>query len=480
MAITRRQFIKRSGLVTAGSLLGPGLLSNVFVRQALASTIGDRYFVVIYLDGGNDGLNTVIPAANGSGTLRTDYDTARSNINVTPGQLAGTLIGTDFHSGAQLGLHPGFDGSGPGMGGFKGLWDAGKLAVIQGSGYPDYNLSHDESRTIWQTANPLGYSAPGGWVGRYLANSMYGGSDIPGVVINGSVVGEFKQSATSVLAIGRLDDIGFPYDYFSSEDVAFKREAFKDLYQAAAGTTQATFKYLGGTGVATLDSSESYAQLASLYETDRATQNQWYDDVDGSLAGDLREVAKVIYGVATGQPNVDARFFQVSTGGYDTHSDQGGAVGYHHDLHKELSDAVKVFYEDLKDMGLEDKVCILTWSEFSRRIQQNGSGTDHGSQGPMFVIGGKVNGGVYGNHPNIAVAAQDDSGNTVYTQDANPFRSTDLRDVYGTVLKHWLNMPHATILSSVLPLDAGDPATYWTAENFDMQRPSDSADMFAP
>ncbi len=119
-------------------------------------------------------------------------------------------------------------------------------------------------------------------------------------------------------------------------------------------------------------------------------------------------------------------------------------------------------------MGVADKVCTVVWSEFSRRIEQNDNGTDHGSQGPMFIIGDGVNGGVYGNHPNIYPLALDQDGNTEYTQNANPFRSTDFRDVYGTVLKHWLNMDHGTILGSVLPIDSGDPAYYWTQENFDL------------
>jgi uncharacterized protein (DUF1501 family) len=189
------------------------------------------------------------------------------------------------------------------------------------------------------------------------------------------------------------------------------------------------------------------------------------------MAGDLREVAKIIYGVENAAPNVSARFFQIRNGGYDTHSDQGGAspTGQHFLLHRELAQALKVFYDDVADMGVADKVCVMVWSEFSRRVPQNDNGTDHGSQGPMFVLGGTVVGGVYGNHPNIEEAAIDNDGNTVYSQAAaNPFRSTDFRDVYGTILKHWLNMPHLQIVSDVLPLDGGNPDTRWTVEDFDM------------
>jgi uncharacterized protein (DUF1501 family) len=108
----------------------------------------------------------------------------------------------------------------------------------------------------------------------------------------------------------------------------------------------------------------------------------------------------------------------------------------------------------------------VVWSEFSRRVPQNDNGTDHGSQGPMFVVGGSVVGGVYGRHPDIANL--DDNENTVYSQAAGPHRSTDFRDVFGTILKHHVNMAQTDILTQVLPLDAGNPADFWTTANFDL------------
>jgi uncharacterized protein (DUF1501 family) len=182
-------------------------------------------------------------------------------------------------------------------------------------------------------------------------------------------------------------------------------------------------------------------------------------------------MAQIVYGVHTSQPGVSARFLQARQGGYDTHSDQGlGTAGdRQYDLFREFGDAVELFYRDMEDIGIANDVCIVVWSEFSRRIPQNDNGTDHGSQGPMFVIGGSVNGGVYGNHPNIASAALDNQENTPYSQAAGDgFRSTDFRDVFGTVLKHWLAIPEPTILASILPPDAGDPSTYWTDPDFDL------------
>ncbi len=467
MALTRRQFLKRSSAASAAALLGPSLFSNPFVRRAFADTIGDRYLVVIFLDGGNDGLNTVVPVADGGGSLRTAYEVARlagvGGLRLTPADLAATLIGTDPNTGAQLALHPGF------ATGFKTLYDLGKLAVIQGCGYPDYSLSHDQSRAIWKSGDPNTNGGEAGWIGKHLA-ANYIGSEIPAVSLSDSVAGELRQNATSVLAVHRLRDLGFPYDEVSSMDIAAKRAAFAALYDSAGGVAQSAIHYIGDSGTATLLASESYPALDDLYVTDRPAFNDAYDVVDKSTARDLREIAKMIYGVKNSVPNVHARFFQLSNGGYDTHSDQGAAdpAGQQYGLHQELGNSLKVFYDDLTDMGVADKVCVVVWSEFSRRVPQNDTGTDHGSQGPMFVVGGGVTGGVYGNHPNIDAGALDGDGNTVYAQDPGGFRSTDFRDVYGTILKHWLNVPPSTILSSILPADSGDPSTRWTTQNFDL------------
>ncbi len=481
MAISRRQFLKRGGLVGAGTLLGPGLFGNGLMRKAYAELeTNDRYFVVIFLDGGNDGLNTVVPADDVAG-LRTAYDAARNNINITPGELTNSLIGLDPISGTQLGIHPGFNvpndyyDNGAGAGGLKALYDLGKVAVIQGCGYPEYSLSHEEARVIWQTGVPLGPAAGTGWIGRHLA-AQYAGSDIPAVNINDSIVGEFRQTGTSVLAVRDLDRFTFPFDDNFPGDIAAKSAAFAALTQTAIAGGQPAAVYLGNTGQATFDATTAYQDLSENYNDDRDAFRQLYGDVGRSLSNDLREVARVIYGVEQGVPNVNARFFQLSNGGYDTHSDQGGAEqnGQHYDLHAELGAALKIFYDDLASMpgNVANRTTILVWSEFSRRIPQNQNGTDHGSQGPMFVIGGSVAGGVYGNHPNIEDSALDYEGNTEYTQSANSFRSTDFRDVYGTILKHWVGLPQGTV-QGLLPLDAtpdaiADPDHYWRSADFDL------------
>ncbi len=469
MALTRRQFLTRTGVAAAGSFLVPGFFRNPLLQKALADTIGDRYFVVIFLDGGNDGLNTITPYDNVGG-LRVSYEAARGTgaggLRLLPGELSvPTNPFLDPNTGAQLGFHPGLVG-------LKNLYDAGKVAVIQGCGYPNYDLSHAVSASVFQTANPAGAGVQGGWMGRYLA-ANYGGTEIPAVCVQDQVAGEFTQSTTSVLAVRRLRDFGFPYDPYDSGDDNAKRTAFLALCGNAIGNAQASMKFVGNSGNATMISTESYPQAHTIYRADRDSWNNQYTALNSGTASNLREVAKMIYGNVQGTPNVDARFFELANGGYDTHSDQAGAAvdGQHYALHRELGDAIELFYNDINDMqaGLADKVCVLVYSEFSRRIEQNDNGTDHGSQGPMFVIGGSVQGGVYGNHPDITPASLDNQGNTTYSQNAgNGYRSTDFRDVYGTIMKHWLNMPQPQILTDVLPLDSGAPSNYWTTSNFDM------------
>jgi uncharacterized protein (DUF1501 family) len=500
MAITRRQFLQRSGLVAAGTVLGPGLFGNPFVRRALADAIGDRYLIVLFLDGGNDGLNTVVPVTNGSGTLRSDYHTARgtgmkgSYLELTPTDLAGSHIGNDPHTGAQLALHPGLNDVA--TRGFKALWDANKLAVIQGCGYPNYSLSHDDSRNIWRTGNPWGFSdlASTGWAGRYLISTPpsnsnpppfdvppppYTGTDIPGLTVDDEVAPEYRQFGTSVLAVPSLADFEFPHDDRYPSDDGAKDTVFNTLSASAGMSAQDTIRYIGNTGANTLAATVNYHALDGDYVGMRPSSIVDGYDLLGGLAQDFREVAKVIYGVERGATGVSARFFQVRTGGFDTHSQQGTAQGGHYELLARVGNAIKYFYDDCAAMTTElgksanpiqNRVCILVWSEFSRNIPQNDNGTDHGSQGPMFVIGGSVNGGVYGNHPNIRPSALENDGRTAYSQDnTNSFRSTDFRDVYGTILKHWLGLDQTTILSSVLRVDPapGNPA-YWTQPNFDL------------
>ncbi len=472
MAITRRQFLKRSG-VAAGAMASAGLFTNPLVRRAFAE-IDDKYLVVIFLDGGNDGLNTVVPSGNANYNLRDAYQAARTlgpgGLQLSSGQLAGTSFGTDANTATPIALHPGLSG-------LKYLQTTyNKVAVIQGCGYPDYNLSHEVSRQIWQTGYPFS-PIQNGWVGRHL-HDQYTLMQIPAVCVSNSIAPEFRTTGTNVLAISRLSNFRFPYDRDHNPDNLNKDDAFNLLYGAAEGSAHALSKVVGSVGKSTLLATQSYRSLAGDWNSARSDtiKNSYIDSINdygSGIATRLREVSRMIYGVETGATGVDCHFFQLSNGGYDTHSDQGtnGANEQHYGLHRELGDAIKVFYEDMIDLGTESRVCIVVWSEFSRRIEQNDSGTDHGSQGPMFVVGGAVNGGLYGNHPDIRANSLDDQGNTNYTQSSDPsdaFVSTDFRDVFGTILLNWVDMDLGDV-QALLPTDPFvDPDHYWLTQNFNM------------
>jgi uncharacterized protein (DUF1501 family) len=510
MAITRRQFLTRTGLAGAGAMFGPGLFGSPWLQRASAATIGDRYFIVLFLDGGNDGLNTIIPVSGGTADLRGKYEAARRPPSGFPdGDSGGIRIMNplvpsrpmlDPNSSTQLGFHPG-------LAALRDMYDDGMVAVIQGCGYPEYNLSHEISRSIWQRGVPFS-SLSTGWVGRYLQAAAYSGSDIPAANIGGSVAGEYLQTATSVLVFDRLQDFGFPYDYEydyddTDDDTPHKDAALAALHaQAKLPGRHPSLQYVGNTGASTLLATAQYPALHDFY---RASRESWYQmytsggvpGLNTSTARGLREIAKVIYGVASGElpAALAARHFQLGNGGYDTHSDQGAheTNGDHFTLHQEVAASIKLFYEDLADMAanaggvmglqnLPDKVTVLVWSEFSRRIDQNDNGTDHGSQGPMLLIGGAnaINGatsmvsGVYGNHPNITpqdddpIDGIDDDGNSRYSQDnGNPHRSTDFRDVYGTVINHWLGLNPTALFPLDSDLGFSGPE-YWTQANFNL------------
>ena len=488
MAITRRQFIGRASLATAGTLFGPQLFRNPFLSQALASTIGDRYFIVLFLDGGNDGLNTIIPVTGG---LRSPYEdnrkTGAGGLRIAnplvPAVGPGAPAFIDPNTGSQLGFHPG-------LAKIRDMYEHGMVSVVQGCGYPEYSLSHQVSRSIWERGSPFD-SLGTGWMGRYLAapSSGYIGSDIPAVNIGNSVSGEYNQSATSVLVFNRLSDFGFPYDPSFADDSAAKDILFNALCGNAGATAHPFMQNLSGTGTSTLTATQQYPVLHDDYIADRQSWSDMYADenvpgLDTSTARGFREIAKVIYGGARGAipANLQARLFELRNGGYDTHSNQGAeeTKGDHFRLHQEVAESINLFYQDLADMAsgasvgsglydLPNKVTVMVFSEFSRRIEQNDDGTDHGSQGPVFVIGGAnaLNGGIYGNH--IDIANTDGDGNSIYSQDnLDGFRSTDFRDVYGTIMKHWLGLANPAAL---FPLDSTLGLVgpeYWNTANFNL------------
>ncbi len=472
MTLTRRDFLKRSSAAAALGTLGSSSLGSALswyrhplVGTARAQEAAARFLVVLYLEGGNDGLNTVVPVENGSsGQLREAYEAARhagpGGLRIAAADLANTLIPPDPQTHTGLALHPA-------LAGLKHLYERGDVAILQGCGAPRYSLSHEVARRVWQYGDPLGASPNSGWLGRYLS-SRYERTDIPALSVRDAVAGEFLQSATNVLAIPRLRGFSFPYDSLFPEDSPQRRRAFLSLYENALVQAGEEQRFVGNTGAAALHTSERLPPLAEAYAAERASYYRDYESADSDISRNLREVASVLYAVKQQVAGIDLRVFEVQDHGYDTHSDQGGSGedSFHAHLLQYVGDGLEIFAADCIDMGVWDQTCVLVYSEFGRRVEQNANGTDHGSQGPVFVLGGSVRGGVYGNHPNLQGSALDDDGNTRYSQDPeDPFRSLDFRDIYGTILKHWLGVGDPTL---VLPLDSGDPLQAWTKADFSL------------
>jgi uncharacterized protein (DUF1501 family) len=471
MRLTRRQFLT-GGASLAALTLGPRFARLPGTHVSYAAGPGNAIVVFVQLFGGNDGINMVYPL---TGQQRTRYEQVRPTLQL-PTTTAGlgrwtaagypaaiNDIGANSDS-ATYALHPT-------MTALHQVYQAGRLAVIPGVHYtyPDY--SHFRSSAIWWTADPLG-PATFGWFARYLNASGFTSAEVPGVVIAGGVNPMFVPTTqTSIFAFTSLSELRYPAD----GDNQRKEDTFKALYQSAAllGGSYPEAVRIGQTGQASIDKLSLYyvpgsglaraGKVESLLLDDggayRSSNPLVYDSplnaepVAGmDLAQDLRHVAAAI------RANVGARFFHVSIGGFDTHSNQDNGDLWHSGLLYELSAAVAAFYDELKQSvslpagydgsayltgSQSSKVVIVFFSEFGRTIHQNSTnpdtaGTDHAASAPMIVLGDPVVGGQYGDYPQLADPADGANGNDLKM-------TYDFRDVFGTVLARWLNVPVGTI-----------------------------------
>jgi uncharacterized protein (DUF1501 family) len=349
--------------------------------------------------GGNDGLNTVVPYADGA------YYSLRQGIGV-PRTAVLDLNG-------RIGLHPALKG-------FKSLWDKKQLAVIEGVGYPQPNLSHFRSMQIWHSAAPESVKYTG-WLGAYLdatiaeSSSQWRAVDVgASLPLSLSSSGSFVPAIDSVAAYALRTDAKYPKDHQN------KLNAWAALYaEAAAQPGLAAF--VGGAGKDAYKSSLDLQQFAAGYKPAATYPNT-------ALGRALQLVAQIV------TSSLGTGVAYVTTGGFDTHSAQPNE---HQLLLTQLSDAVSAFNLDIEGHSRQDDVVLMTWSEFGRRPQQNGSsGTDHGTAAPMFVVGAPVKGGAYGEPPSLS--SLDADGNLKFT--------TDFRQVYTTVLEDWLGADGTEVL----------------------------------
>lgn len=405
----RRSLLQRSAAAAGLAALSGGVsLSGMLspVKSAYAGS-GRKFLVLLRLYGGNDGLNTVVPFTDGA------YRDLRPSLAVPEGQELALNATQAFH---------------PSMSRIKSLYDAGKVAVIQQVGYAPPNLSHFRSEIIWQSADPVDVTATG-WIGRYLDTlAPAGDPDVRGVNVSWGLDYVFNSEHANVLVSPRIENFWFPTDYFSSqEDNDQKRALFERLSQEPR-TPGSFAEAIANSGYVLSRNVDLYRAIPDL------TSSTPFPDTD--LAQSFRAVARMIASGCAG--SIQSGVFQIGYGSFDTHSDQD-AEGGHPDQWTEVGEALELFQQELEAQGVADDVIVVTYSEFGRRVEENGSaGTDHGTAAPLFVIGNPVAGGIYGADPDLVNV----------DPDGNMFHETDFRQVYATVLERWLGADSEEVLGA--------------------------------
>ena len=360
----------------------------------------DRSLVVIQLSGGNDYLNTLVPYNEG---LYYDY---RPAVNIEPEQV----IKVDDQYGFRPGMEP-----------VKRLWDEGKVAIVNGIGYPNPNRSHFRSMDIWHTAMPEDIGNEG-WLGRAIRElDPKGDNVLTGVNFGRGLPRALGCRGVPVASVGNLETYGLFPDMEDEALRKFALETFAKMYGGARGG-DAVMDFLGQTGTDALKGADILRTAPEIYSSS-------VEYAADPMAQSLKSAAQVMFA------DLGTRIFYTQHGSFDTHS---GEIKTHAQLWDEVSGGIGDFMDDLKEHGREDDTAILVFSEFGRRIKDNGSGTDHGSGGIAFVIGGTVDGGMYGEYPSMK---EDDQ------LEGDLHFNNDFRSTYTTILEDWMGLEAAPIVN---------------------------------
>ena len=404
--LTRRGFLKAScGAGAAAFLSGLNLVTFEDVAAAAVRNplpAGEQILVIVTLYGGNDGLNTVIPYTN------PQYARLRNELAYGEAEV--------IRLNAELGLNPG-------MTGFKSLWDSGKLAIVQGVGYPQSNHSHFTSMDIWQTANPTsptGY----GWIGRWLDHTkseplaaLNIGTTMPPLLVGQRVSGSTLPISGLRTPSGRLRP--------QLRKLGTVEPGMESLREVAAKAIADWY----GTAYTTTDALRTV--LPEVADPVDAVAGATGTGGEGQLTEQLAVVARLI------NASVPTRVYSVSLGGFDTHSNEKGTQTT---LLRQVSTSINNFMRQIGAGSRANDVTVFVYSEFGRRVPANlNQGTDHGTAGPAFIIGPRVNGGLYGAHPSLTNLRNDDLEVGI-----------DFRDLY------------ASLLETVLGTDAEAVLGRWT------------------
>lgn len=399
--LNRRDFIKLSSIASASlpiALSGFPIFAQEKPKLYEFSTDNDNILVLIQLQGGNDGLNTIFDL--------NQYDNlqaVRSNIIIPEADLIAVNSTTSFH---------------PSMSGIQEIWNQEKLSIIQNVGYPNQNRSHFRSTDIWNSASDADKYISSGWVGRFFdinhntfpENYPNENNPDPFAMTIGKVVSETCQG-TSVNFSMAIEDPENPGTALVSNTGAVPNNCYGDALSFVNDTINQT---------------NAYADVIKNAASRGNNLSTKYKNTD--LAEKLKQVAKLISG------GLQTKVYVVQIGGFDNHNNQvvegDTKTGEHADLLQELSDAMVAFQDDLKLLNIDDRVLGMTYSEFGRRIRSNASlGTDHGTAAPLFVFGNCAKNEIFGDTPEIDTQVDDQEG--VQMQ-------YDFRSVYGTILTDWL------------------------------------------
>ena len=365
----------------------------------MTSTTKDPILVVIQLTGGNDYMNTVIPYADGR------YHDNRPTVGIPADQV--------LHIDDQFGFNPALPE-------IKTLYDAGKVAVINGIGYPTPNRSHFRSMDIWHTCEPEKVGTEG-WLGRVIRDLDPRAENVlTGVNFGRGLPRAMALTGVPVASVAVLETYGVLTGIVNEPERSQALDIFARMYSPTVGLG-ATMDYLGQTGLDALKGADILKAAPDLYAST-------VEYAETGIARNLQGIAKVL------TANLGTRVFYTQQGGYDTHASE---TDVQPKLLSDLSRAVSDFYADLREHDtadgepLSNRVVMFVFTEFGRRVRDNGSGTDHGSGGVAFAIGDPVRGGMYSEYPSLAEADLVE-GDLAF--------NTDFRGVYGALVEQWLGL----------------------------------------
>jgi uncharacterized protein (DUF1501 family) len=403
LKLTRRDFlIKGTALLASLGFGGPMIFAQdgtVLPSTAIdEANVDAPVLVVIQLSGGNDGINTLIPYGMGG------YFDARPTLKIAQNEVLAINNEVGFH---------------PSLIQMNQLYQNGKVAVIQGVGYPSPDHSHFRSMEIWHTAEPekLGRT---GWLGRYIESSLSQSTNpLKALKIGNNANKAFVSDKINVPVIQSIETFNIFDPKTPKADQNRLAKAFLDMYDPFRQGTQVKVTCEQG--------KDAYMSVEALHNLSNSYQNK-IEYPKSNLAKDLQLASKMLSG------NSGTRVFYLELGGFDDHANERDQQAR---VLKQLDEALGAFYRDLETQGLQDRVVTMIFSEFGRRVKENNSGgTDHGTAAPVFMIGGKVKGGLYGVQPSLTNL--DKGGDLKY--------EVDFRSVYHTLVDSWLKGDAKTVL----------------------------------